>query len=73
MSPGMEAVLIRALRTFLQAFVASLIGNAFLATKDLASAWTVLIGAALAGLVALLSFVQNWLEKATNAPERMRG
>lgn len=73
MNPNLEDIIIRALRSGLQAFVAALIGNGFLMTQDRANASTVLIGAGLAGLTAILSFAQNWLEKATHAPDRLRG
>lgn len=60
--------IVRALRTFFQAFVASLILSGGLSAADVSGAvsWSVLekiaLSAAFAGVAALLAYVQNLLE-----------
>lgn len=66
----MRDALIRAGRTFAQTFIgvflAGLVGTAVTTLGDLADL-TLLDSAAAAGIVAVLSFFQNWLETTGEA------
>lgn len=64
----------RALRTFVQAFLGSIITSGILSTTQEAGVvdWSALkkvaVSAAAAAVIALITFVQNFLEDTTTAP-----
>ena len=66
----MKSALIRAARTFVQAFLGALLTSGVLqavvdtSSIDLSALQSAAISAAAAGVIALMSFVQNLLEEA---------
>ena len=71
----MKDVLIRAARTFAQAFIGTVLTMGILngvATDGVLPGWaawqTLLVSAAAAGVIAVLSFAQNWLEHTGDVP-----
>ena len=62
----MKQAAIRALRTFIQAFVATYLAAGLTTYDDVLNVTTLELSA-VAGIAAVLSFLQNWLEQATNA------
>lgn len=61
----MKDALIRAARTFAQAFIATYLAAGLTEFDDVANVSTLEL-AAVAGLAAVLSFLQNWLESQTS-------
>jgi hypothetical protein len=74
----MSDALRRALRTFIQAFVGNIVANGVLSAASAAGVvdWSLLtkmlISAAAAGMIALLTFTQNALEDHTALPALLK-
>lgn len=69
----MRDILVRAGRTALQTFLATVVASGILAVAadgsvDLAAIQAVAVSAGVAVVAALISFAQNWLEESTSVP-----